>query len=190
MWLRDPVYDVGVKLYEEFGDSDIYKSIFRQGESDFSKRKLFDALKAIADEPEFDGIVETVPAVVIPNDFLIKKLRHERDQLYRQIDVNMYALAKARTDTSRREHAFQILRLQRKKQEVLDNIEYVELNGDLPKIKPKQDFTTPEIQRLYVQISKTRKRLERTDLRNRAKTEKLLNEKLVRLKELREVCDE
>ncbi|GGH28290.1 hypothetical protein FAZ19_19715 [Sphingobacterium alkalisoli] len=185
-WLEDPAYDDGVRLYNEIGSNDFLKSIFRQGENEYNRKKLFDELyDLLPEKSEFSEIPE-FPAPGKQNDFLLKKLRHDRQQVYRQIDANMFALRQARSDASRKEHAFQILRLQRKKQNILDDIDHLELHGTLPPATKKTEFTTPEIQRLYVQIWKVRKRLERTDLRNRDKSQKLLDDKLALLKKLRE----
>lgn len=185
-WLEDPSYATGVRLYLEFGTNDFLKEVFRGGESEYTRRKLFEELSSMdSSQPASDYVDSSATSPLIDNSFLLMKLRKEREQVYRQIDANMFALRKARSEASRREHAFQILRLQRRKQEILDNIDHLELHGTLPAAPKKKEFVTPEIQRLYVQIWKTRKRLERTDLRNRERTEKLLRDKLALLDQLR-----
>lgn len=184
-WLDDPNYNSGVQLYDELGKNDFLKKIFNQGETDYSRKKLFEELSAMAGDYQ----PQNIPIESKDNSYLLKKLRHDRQQVYRQIDANMFALRKARNESSRKEHAFQILRLQRRKQEILDNIDHLEEYGTLPPKQTKKDFITPEIQRLYVQIWKTRKRLERTDLRDRDRTQKLLDEKLKHLEELRKEAD-
>lgn len=184
-WLDNPVYEQGVNLYNDLGSNDFLKSIFRQGENEYSRKKLFDELyELLPEKSEYSEITE-FPEINKPNDFLLKKLRHDRQQVYRQIDANMFALRQARSESSRKEHAFQILRLQRKKQSILDDIDHLEAHGTLLPVPEKSEFTTPEIQRLYVQIWKLRKRLARTDLRNREKSQKLLDDKLLLLASIR-----
>src|SRR5690606_9322219 len=185
-WLRNPICSGGERLYIELGDNDFLKDVFRGGESQYTRRKLFEELSKMANSHQASSYEDTpVKSPLIDNTFLLTKLRKEREQVYRQIDANMFALRKARSEASRKEHAFQILRLQRRKQEILDNIDHLELHGSLPEAPKKKEYVTPEIQRLYVQIWKARKRLERTDLRNRERTEKLLKEKLSLLDQLR-----
>ncbi|MGJ1295537.1 hypothetical protein ACR777_15125 [Sphingobacterium spiritivorum] len=181
-WLENPDYKKGVELYCRLGNSEFLKELFKSGEDEYTFKKLREAISSLAiknDQPD-----QIKPYV--DNTFLLSKLRKERDQTYRQIDSNMFALRNARNDQSRCNHAFQILRLQRKKQELLDNLQYLEIHGSLPSDPPKKEFVTNEIQRLYVQIWKTKKRLERTDLRNRSKTEELLINKKLLLKKLQE----
>ena len=188
IWLKNPDYDSGVRLYSQVGTNEFLKNIFQQGESDYTRTKLFEELSGIVGNTGISDNSDLVPKPEIPiqdNSFLLKKLRHERQQIYRQIDANMFALSKARSEVARKETAFQILRLQRRKQETLDKIDHLELHGTLPEKPEKPEFTTPEIQRLYVQIWKTRKRLEKPELRNREQTQQLLKSKLELLDELR-----
>ncbi|MFD2741959.1 MULTISPECIES: hypothetical protein [Sphingobacterium] len=188
IWLKNPDYESGVRLYSQFGTNEFLKNIFQQGESDYTRSKLVEELSGIIGNSGISGNSDPISKPELPhrdNSFLLKKLRHERQQIYRQIDANMFALTKARSESVLKETAFQILRLQSRKQETLDKIDHLELHGTLPEKAEKPEFTTPEIQRLYVQIWKTRKRLEKPELRNREQTQQLLKSKLELLDELR-----
>lgn len=162
------------------------KNSFKSGKSKYNESKLYDELKLL--QKPSDKAEATVEEKEIvksePNIFLIKKKEHELKQIYRAIDNNRFQLLRATSDKTRKEYAFQILKLQQKKQTTFQEIDYLQEHGTLPTARVKhENYTTPEIQRLYVQISKARKRLEKSPdkIRNRAKTENLLAEKMNKL---------
>lgn len=185
-WFENQDYWLGVSLYEKYGDNDFLKNSFKSGKSKYNESKLYDELsllqkpsKKIEPNLEEREIVKSEP-----NIFLIKKKEHQLKQIYRAIDNNRFQLLRATSDKTRQEYAFQILKLQQKKQTTFQEIDYLQEHGTLPIARVKQEnYTTPEIQRLYVQISKARKRLEKSPdkIRNRAKTENLLAEKMNKL---------
>lgn len=187
-WFIKRDYREGVLLYQEYGTNDFLKNLFEQ-RSDYTERKLLEELRKISDVKEEVSVVEdkVEPIKPNPNIFLIKKLKQQLQQIYRSIDNNRYQLARAKKDRVRKEYAFQILHLQRKKSEIFEQLDYYEEYGTLPEPAKEKVCKTDEIQRLYVQIWKTKKRLEQSadKLRNRAKTENLLAEKQARLLELR-----
>lgn len=113
------------------------------------------------------------------------KLIRRRNDLNRQITRNM-ALLDASTSKARRfETAKQIKSLDRAKRVVWAEIDYFDEHGFIMPVAIKPEIKTDELQRLYVQIYKAEKRLEKTDVRNREKTEKLLQEKRKRVEEIR-----
>lgn len=183
-WLKKPDYDEGVNLYLKYGSNSFLKGVFASGCTPYNESKLKEELQAL--------IVEEVnelqlPELVKPNTdniFLLRKLEYEIQQIYRAIDNNMFQLRRAKSDKTRREYAFQILKLQSRKFVKYREKDYLVEYGYMPPVKLKAVYTTPEIQRLYVQIYKAKKRLEKADIRNRAKTENLLAEKESRLQEL------
>lgn len=119
------------------------------------------------------------------NNFRYLKLCKRRDELNRQISRNMVLLDETRSKSRRHETAKQILSLDRKKREIWAEIDYYTEHGELMPVAVKKEPKTDEIQRLYVQIYKAEKRLQKTELRNREKTEKLLNDKRARLEKLK-----
>lgn len=139
-------------------------------------------------EEKEDSANESLDEKKYQNQFILKKLQEELKQIYRQIDHNRFALDRAKSDNARKDYAFQILNLVDKKRDVFANIDYFHEHGCLPVTTEKsKSFTTPELQRLYVQVWKLRKRLEKPeeDLRNKAKSEQKLNEKLARIEQLK-----
>lgn len=189
-WLKKPDYDAGLELYLKHGDNSFLKSLFSSGSTPYNSDKLKEELcRLVMDsipllneenvkEPEAPVKSQT------DNTFLIRKLEYDLQQIHRAIDNNMFQLRRAKSEKTRREYAFQLLKLQSKKFAKYQEKDHLVEFGCLPSSLPKPVFTTPEIQRLYVQINKAKKRLEKTDLRNRAKTENLLAEKESRLQQL------
>lgn len=113
------------------------------------------------------------------------KLTRRRDELNRQISRNMVLLDVSTSKKRRYETAKQIISLDRAKRQVWAEIDYFLEHGSIMPVAVKPEIKTDELQRLYVQIYKAEKRLEKTELRNRAKTEKLLAEKRKRVEEIR-----
>lgn len=185
-WFENQDYWLGVSLYEKYGDNNFLKNLFKSSKSNYNESKLYDELSLLQKQSEkIEPTLEEREIVKSdPNIFLIKKKEHQLKQIYRAIDNNRFQLLRATSDKTRKEYAFQILKLQQKKQTIYQEIDYLQEHGTLPTIKSKsENYTTPEIQRLYVQISKARKRLEKSPdkIRNRAKTENLLAEKMNKL---------
>lgn len=188
-WLENPEYWKGVGLYQKYGSSNFYKELFKSSKSNFTETKLFEELSKIICEGSLNGVIEeeNIPKLHF-NEYLViqKKMTFQLKQIYRSIDNNMFQLDRATTDKTRKEYAFQILKLQAKKNSIYRDLNYLEENGSLLRPEIKKVFTTPEIQRLHVQISKAKKRLlqDPDKIRNRAKTENLIIEKEARLKQL------
>lgn len=188
-WLENPEYWKGVELYEKYGTSTFYKELFRSSKTNFNERKLYEELSKIdvKEEKGEQGKEPLIPKLPA-NEFIViqKKLSYQLKQIYRSIDNNMFQLDKATSDKTRKEYAFQILKLQAKKNSIYRDLDYLEENGTLQLPQVKKSFVTPEIQRLHVQISKAKKRLlqDPDRIRNRAKTQNLIMEKQTRLKQL------
>lgn len=211
-WFENKDYDEGVKLYDEYGDSSFLKELFRSGETDFTRNKLTDELISLSAKVMKPNVSKSEPNTVeminktnyfpfIPqpiyqdikpekkkkeSSFAYLKLCKRRDDLNRQISRNMVLLDESRSKNRRFEAAKQIISLDRKKREVWAEIDYFTEHGHLMPVAVKKEPKTDEIQRLYVQIWKAEKRLEKEDLRNREKTEKLLAEKRERLAKLKQ----
>lgn len=194
MWMKERDYWQGVELFCTLSDSTFLKDLFRGGKNKYNEQKLYDELlkfdnqeskqiEEIEDSPK-----ESVEEKKYQNQFLLTKLEQELKQVYRQIDSNRFALKRCKSNATRRDYAFQILNLVDKKRDIYANIDYFYDHGSLPELNTqKKSFTTPELQRLYVQVWKLRKRLEKPDedLRNRAKSQQKLNEKLARIEQLK-----
>jgi len=197
-WMVEREYWTGVELFCKLSDSSFLKDLFRSGKSKYNEQKLLQELKGfiesdnvitqeteILDEPQ-----ESLSDKKYKNQFLLTKLQHELKQVFRQLDDNRFALERCRTDNTRKDYAFQILSLVDKKRDIYAHIDYFHENGCLPNLEQKKkSYDTPELQRLYVQVWKLRKRLEKPieELRNKAKTEQKLRIKLARIEELKGV---
>lgn len=185
-WLKNKDYQDGVNLFCELSSNDFLKNLFKSGPDNYNRKKLLEELLKL-DTEEFSSLpkaVESPKPIRKNNDFLFTKINHDLQQIFRQIDSNRFALSRSKSDKSRLEYALQILTLLDKKRVMYEQKDYLEEYGELPKVKSKQKvFVTSELQRLYVQVNKMRIRLQKTDeeLRNRAKSEQKLNEKLARI---------
>lgn len=191
-WLENQDYSTGVALYEKYGTSDFLKQLFAGGSSQYTKSKLWEELASLVPEDvsQLDQSPAETGASKIDHEKVITspvylKLCRDRDQVFRQIDRNMYLLDTCRSDDTRYKAAKQILRLQRRKQEIFAELDYIEEHGAPMPVAPPKEHKTPEMQRLYVQICKAEKRLLQPNLRNREKTTHLLARKRARLEELR-----
>ncbi|SJN51590.1 hypothetical protein FM120_31435 [Sphingobacterium faecium PCAi_F2.5] len=195
-WLINKDYREGVELFSKLSDNDFLKSLFKE-KSEYTITKLeVELRKFLIDTPitvKLDEAVEPIGATnqvegkKFANQFLKTKLKHDLQQVYRHIDSNRFALGRCKSDKTRLEYALQILTLVERKRIIFEQMDYFDEHGELPTVKPKQTvFATPELQRLYVQEYKMRKRLEKPDdkLRNRAKSEQKLKEKQARIAEL------
>lgn len=193
-WLKNKDYQAGVELYLKHGDNDFLKKLFKSKKSGFTEHKLSEELIKLLDlkpseeeqktNASAQAKVQSKPA---QNQFVITKLQHELKQIFRSIDNNRFQLARATTDRTRKEYAFQILFLHRKKVGIYEQLDYYHEHGTLPSVKKKQPCKTDELQRLYVQIWKAKKRLEKTPekIRNRAKTENLLAERIAQVERIK-----
>lgn len=188
-WLNNPDYWQGVDLYNKYGSSNFLKELFKSSKTNYNESKLFDELSKL-DISDYDSISdeEIIIPILPANEYLViqKKLNYQLKHVYRAIDNNMFQLERAKSDKTRKEYAFQILKLQEQKNSIYRDLDYLEENGRMPVPEIKKSFVTPEIQRLHVQISKAKKRLlqDPDKIRNKAKTENLIMEKQARLKQL------
>lgn len=190
-WLVNRDYQEGVALYIEHGENDFLKSLFQKQQNSFTENKLREELTKLIKNESADHTPD-LPAVADKpkpqaNQFLITKLQHELKQIYRSIDNNRFQLSRATNNRTRKEYAFQILFLHRKKMAIYEQLDHYHEHGTLPEAPKERACKTDEIQRLYVQIWKAKKRLEKTPdkIRNRAKTENMLAEREARLARLK-----
>jgi len=187
-WLEVEDYSTGVVLYQKYGTSDFLKRLFAGEPSEYTRSKLTEELSALlcgdAEGTEQDPAPAGDREKLFTSSVYLKLCR-ERDQVFRQIDRNMVLLDSCRKDDTRHKTAKQIVRLQRKKQEIYAELDYIEQHGVPMPVATARDLKTPEMQRLFVQICKAEKRLQKTNIRNREKTVNLLAKKRARLEELR-----
>ncbi|MEI2274724.1 hypothetical protein OHD16_21435 [Sphingobacterium sp. ML3W] len=192
-WFENKDYWQGVELFNTLSNNQFLKDLF-QSKSEYTVKKLEDELRKLSsDQPDPDPASEIKPSVnqieqkKFDNSYILKKLKYDLQQVYRQIDSNRFALARCKSDKTRLEYAIQILKLVDRKRMIFEKIDYFDEHGELPAVatKPKV-FTTPELQRLYVQVNKMEKRLQKPDdqLRNKAKSEQKLREKKARIAQL------
>lgn len=196
-WLKNRHYKVGVSLYIQNGNNDFLKELFQSQQNSYTESKLYDELSKLcaSNSPEVGNIdVSDRPATEVdpqpkndPNQFLITKLQHELRQVYRSIDNNRFQLLRAKHDKTRKEYAFQIINLHFRKLGVFAKLDHYDEHGTLPPPPKECVCATDEIQRLYVQIWKAKKRLEQAPdkIRNKAKTETLLAERIAKLEQLK-----
>lgn len=192
-WFENKDYWQGVALFNTLSTNQFLKDLF-QSKSEYTVKKLEDELRKFSnDTPEPESEVEIKPSVnqveqkKFDNSHILKKLKYDLQQVYRQIDSNRFALARCKSDKTRLEYAIQILKLVERKRMIFEKIDHFEEHGELPEIVTKQTvFATPELQRLYVQVNKMEKRLQKPDdqLRNKAKSEQKLREKKARIAQL------
>lgn len=192
-WFENKDYWQGVEIFNTLSTNQFLKDLF-QSKSEYTVKKLEDELRKFSsDHPEPEPEAEIKPSVnqieqkKFDNSYILKKLKYDLQQVYRQIDSNRFALARCKSDKTRLEYALQILKLVDRKRILFDKMDYFEEHGELPEVAPKQKvFVTPELQRLYVQVYKMEKRLSKPDdqLRNKAKSEQKLREKKARIAEL------
>lgn len=192
-WFVNKDYWQGVELFNTLSNNQFLKDLF-QSKSEYTIKKLEDELRKLSsDQPNTDPVQEIKPTVnqieqkKFDNFHIIKKLKYDLQQVYRQIDSNRFALARCKSDKTRLEYAIQILKLVERKRMIFEKTDYFEEYGELPEIATKQTvFVTPELQRLYVQVNKMEKRLQKPDdqLRNKAKSEQKLREKKARIAQL------
>jgi len=190
-WFENKDYWQGVAIFNRLSTNQFLKDLF-QSKSEYTVKKLEDELRKFSsDVPESE--VEIKPPVnqveqkKFDNSHIVKKLKYDLQQIYRQIDSNRFALARCKSDKTRLEYAIQILKLVERKRMIFEKIDHFEEHGELPDIVTKQTvFVTPELQRLYVQVNKMEKRLQKPDdqLRNKAKSEQKLREKKARIAQL------
>jgi len=192
-WFENKDYWQGVELFNTLSNNQFLKDLF-QSKSEYTVKKLEDELRKLSsDQPDPDPASEIKPSVnqieqqKFDNSHILKKLKYDLQQVYRQIDSNRFALGRCKSDKTRLEYAIQILKLVERKRMIFENIDHFDEHGELPPIshKPKV-FATPELQRLYVQVNKMEKRLQKPDdqLRNKAKSEQKLREKKARIAQL------
>lgn len=196
-WLQSPGdFLTGVALFEAHSTNAFLIKLFRaQGPTPYNRAKLKEEMQKLvpADkEIAFRYVTpapEPAPAPAVPKpdqhrDYL--NLKRQLQTVFRQLDHNIAALNIAKTKEARKDTAFQILALHRKKVRFIDELDYYDEHGCFPEKEPEKEITTPEMQRLYVQIWKAEKTLSKPDCRNREKTEKLLAEKRRRLEQLKQ----
>lgn len=199
-WLQSPGdYLAGITLFEAHSTNAFLIKLFRsQGPTPYNVSKLKSELqKLMPAEKEIapryvpvskpgkhEASTQPPPKEDQHREYLI--LKKQLQTVYRQLDHNIAALNIAKTKEVRKDTAFQILALHRKKIRFLDEIEYYDEHGCFPEKQPEKEITTPEMQRLYVQIWKAEKTLSKPECRNREKTEKLLAEKRQRLEQLKQ----
>lgn len=190
-WFINKDYWQGVEIFNTLSTNQFLKDLF-QSKSEYTVKKLEDELRKFSsDLPELEAeikpSVNQVEQKKFDNSHILKKLKYDLQQVYRQIDSNRFALARCKSDKTRLEYAIQILKLVERKRMIFEKIDHFEEYGELPEIVTKQTvFVTPELQRLYVQVNKMEKRLQKPDdqLRNKAKSEQKLREKKERIAQL------
>lgn len=192
-WFVNKDYWQGVELFNTLSTNQFLKDLF-QSKSEYTVKKLEDELRKLSiDQPESDPVEDIKPTVnqieqkKFDNSHISKKLKYDLQQVYRQIDSNRFALARCKSDKTRLEYAMQILKLVDRKRIIFEKMDHFDEHGELPENSPKQKvFATPELQRLYVQVNKMEKRLQKPDnqLRNKAKSEQKLREKKARIAQL------
>ena len=192
-WFVNKDYWQGVELFNTLSNNQFLKDLLKS-KSEYTVKKLEDELRKLSNDQRESDPVEDIKPVVnqverkkFDNSYILKKLKYDLQQVYRQIDSNRFALARCKSDKTRLEYAIQILKLVERKRMIFEKTDYFEEYGELPEIETKQTvFVTPELQRLYVQVNKMEKRLQKPDdqLRNKAKSEQKLREKKARIAQL------
>ncbi|MDX3913778.1 MAG: hypothetical protein QHC79_09580 [Pseudosphingobacterium sp.] len=211
-WFKNSDYREGVDLYNKYGSNSFLKKLFASGPTEYNLTKLREELQAICptQNPEnsqihvtkSDNSVTKAEESVTnsqnsnnseksdtkPSPKLFEyytQLQKQKQQINRQIERNMSLLDTSRSKNVRFEAAKQILQLDSRKRGIWAKIDYYEEHGRFPDPVALQPVKTDELQRLYVQISKAEKRLKSDKVKDPEKTQKLIDEKRLRLDELK-----
>ena len=193
-WLQSTQnFNEGVSLYATYGDNEFLKKLFQSGPDAYNKQKLVEVLKKLIEKT-------IAPLKEIKNEFPKSQpistqedhakyiaLCRKRDDIYLQINRNMFLLDHSTNENVLHETAKQILRLQQNKTEVWALIDFYQEHGCFEIVQPKKEKRKSEqIQLLHQAISKAKTRLKNPDYKNKSKTKALLAKHLERLTELKQ----
>lgn len=210
-WLKDGSYEVGVNLYQHYGNNSFLKKQFAKEKSAFNEHKLREELmKIAATEPvmgaeSVDQPVKPLHKFIYPKDFnqnlvtpppvtdidrseLNKKylqLVKRKDRLYMELNVHMEQKHHLPEGFLLQDCAKSILTTHQAITETFALIDHYQVHQKFPeeiKPAPKPDIDPEkEIQLLRSSISKGNKRLLNPNCRDRKKTEDLLKSNQERL---------
>lgn len=208
-WLQsEQDFNKGVELYNQFGTNSFFKELLKAGPTLYNVSKLRAELQQLAPAPPASPAPEQkevpaptapepspAPAPVISRDITLReakdhahylRLCDQRDTVVKQLDRNMALLSFSTARDVLHQTAKQILRLYQQKTELWAKIDYFQVNNSF-KVDPEPEPVPIEIQRqlIYQSISKARARLKDPNYTARARTEKLIQQKLKELEALR-----
>lgn len=207
-WLSaDHDFYKGAELYEKYGTNSFFKKLLRSaGPTPYNVSKLRAELEKLAPSSPATEEIKPVDAVTLPVPseqpatvempeksapnqkdharylFLLQR----RNDAVMQLDRNMAILDLSNDRNVLFQTAKQVLRLHQQKEEVWSLIDYYQEHGTFEIVpEPEKPSREKEMQQIYVSLSKARKRLADPEYKDRAKTEKLIADKLKRLEELK-----
>lgn len=196
-WLKHGTYDEGVKLYEEYGSNTFLKTKFKAGESPYNAAKLRELLSELvgceSQEPgaknqEVGAVNKPADEPKTPSADEAKKylqLCKQRDRYYLELNALMANRHALPDGEDLKQCAFAILSTHQKVQECWAQIDYYQQHGHfpVPDAPPERAAIDPkkEMQLLRQTISKAKTRLKSPTCRDRAQTQKLLDDAQAKL---------
>jgi len=174
-------YQTAADLYEQIGDNDFFKRMFRLGPTVFNTKKLKDWLNTLEEKAAVMSTATpiTAPAVASPR---IEQYRNAPDEVkavigarqaaYREKDFLFSQLEYYKTDLERKEAGKKIKELCDKIDQAWAALKYWEVNKKLPEAKiekdPEHDISDPvdlhkRLVALRANISRDRKIAEAAD---------------------------
>ena len=190
-WLSsDRNYDIGYQLYNKYGKSTFLKDLLSAGPSIFNIQKLEAELIALAPAPPailpFENVVNEVqPKADLAAHKKYLEIKSNQRLKYRQIDYNKAILFLTDDQEILHQTAKQILKLDDEIREMWMIIDHYDSTGTFPWEKQKSEPTTPEVKRLMSQVSRAKNRLKSPSCRNAEETQKLIDDKLKRIEQIR-----
>ncbi|KAA8483756.1 hypothetical protein BDE36_1780 [Arcticibacter tournemirensis] len=205
--LNDHDFYKGAELYEKYGANSFFKKLLTSaGPTPYNVSKLRAELEKLAPASPATEEIKPTEAVTLPVTtqqpataetaekaapnqkdharylFLLQR----RNDIVMQLDRNMAILDLSNDKNVLFQTAKQVLRLHQQKEEIWSLIDYYQEHGTFEIIpEPEKPSREKEMQQIYVSLSKARKRLADPEYKDRAKTEKLIADKLRRLEELK-----
>ena len=198
-WLAGPRnYDAGVKLYTQYGGSEFYKKLFAQRNDTSTQARLADMLAALlpdapAQNPQPVSVVteatasKQTPKADADNKKYLDLLKR-KGNLYTELNFLMAQRLSLPDGDELRDCALQILNTNQKLRECWAQIDYYQDNGHFEVKHPAPVVVMEPDQRaqyLRQSISKCKARLAAPGCRNRAATQKLLDERIAELATLK-----
>jgi len=191
-------YDTGVALYTKYGGSEFYKKLFTQRNDVTTQARLADLLAALlpeapAQNPKHANVITEVTAAkqAPKTDADNKKyldLLKRKGNLYTELNFLMAQRLSLPEGDVLRDCALQILATNQKLRECWAQIDYYQDNGHFEVKQPAPVVVMDPDQRaqhLRQSISKCKARLAAPGCRNRAATQKLLDERMAELATLK-----
>lgn len=197
-WLQSSQnYNEGVLLYNKYGKSIFFKTLFSTGATPYNIEKLEAELISLAPTPpaikqQTEKPITEKPPIDLPpqkptanNHAIYIALQEDNKTKYRQLERNMIELDLQKNEQILFTTAKQILKLHKAIQSNYVLIDYYEEHGFFPQDEAPQAPKTETAQLLMQSISKAKTRLKSGKCRNIEQTLQLIAEKTEKLNQLK-----